>query len=69
METIFRLLPGVVCVGGMALCMVLMGGMRRRSSSADATKNLAGSKDVAALRDEVARLRSELEQRVGQPVS
>ena len=69
MDTIFRLLPGFVCVGGMALCMIMMGGMHRRSSNADATKDPAGSEDVSALRDEVARLRSELEQREANRVS
>lgn len=69
MDTVFRVLPGFICVGGMALCMVMMGGMHRRSSGSDKTADSAAPDDVAALRDEVARLRSELDEREHRPVA
>lgn len=56
------LLPALFCVGGMALCFTLMSRMHR--GGAQSASGAAGpSEDVTALREEVARLRSDLEAR------
>lgn len=69
MDTILRFLPGLACIGGMALCLAMMGGMHRRSSGTGDAAESTQSSDVEGLRDEVAQLRSELEQRKADSVS
>ena len=56
MRTLISFLPVAACAGGMVLCMVLMRGGHK--SSAPETSDTAA--EVAALRDEVARLRADL---------
>jgi hypothetical protein len=57
METLLFLLPGLGCAVGMALCMGLMAfGMR---SHGHGTGDDQAQAELAALRDEVARLRNE----------
>ena len=52
-------LPAIACVGGMALCMWLM----RRSMHRDPSPRPEHGNELAALRAEVAALRSDAESR------
>ena len=54
------LLPGAVCIGGMYVCMRMMAGRGRRSDTGS-DSNAEAPREVAALRDEVERLRTLVE--------
>lgn len=58
MEVLLSFLPLIGCGVMMALCMGLMGGARRRRRNGE-PEQVTGGREVAALRDEVARLRAE----------
>lgn len=55
MRTLITFLPVVACAGGMVLCMVLM----RVGHKTPAAERSDTAAEVAALRDEVARLRAD----------
>lgn len=57
MEVVLSFLPLVGCAVMMALCMGLMG--RRHRGDANAVSEAASADEVAALREEVERLRAE----------
>ncbi len=59
MEVLLTFLPLLGCALMMAVCMGLMGGFRRRRGSAAPEEVPPTAEEVAALRDEVARLRAE----------
>lgn len=61
MNALRSLLPLVGCGVMMAVCMGLMGGKRRSRGSVEAqpAPTREGDPEVAALREEVARLRAE----------
>lgn len=58
MEVLLSFLPLAGCAVVMALCMGLMGGARRRRSGSQPEAQIASAEKVAALREEVARLRA-----------
>ena len=59
MDALLFLLPAAGCAVMMVACMALMGRMHRRPRRTDTDA------EVAALRDEVARLRAESDHAVG----
>lgn len=59
MEVLLSFLPLVGCAVMMALCMGLMGGARRRRGGTIPEVQAPSAEEVAALREEVARLRAE----------
>ena len=71
MESLLVALPGLACAGGMGLMMVLM--MRSQPSRSDARRSSdqeaagpglpSAEEQIAQLRDELARLRAEHDQR------
>lgn len=65
MEVLLSFLPLAGCAVMMALCMGLMGGLRRRRGTANPESEPASTEEVTALRDEVARLRAERPADVG----
>lgn len=63
MRTLFSFLPAVVCMGGMFLCMRMMMGGHKSTSSTTPDQAGASTPDSASelteLREELARLRAE----------
>ena len=60
MNVLFGLLPAAMCIGGMYACMRMMGHLGRKTGGKD-TSQTDSPEEVAALRDEVQRLRSLVE--------
>lgn len=63
METLVYYLPAAACVGGMLLCMFMMGRGRATGEQASGTTALpahSNDDEVARLRAEVDELRAEL---------
>jgi hypothetical protein len=67
--TPFLYLPSFACVGGMALCMWLMmrGGQSRSSIKLAETASQNHTSEVTELRQEIARLRTEIQSRQSEP--
>lgn len=59
MEVLLSLLPLVGCAVIMALCMGVMGGARRHRGATEPEPQAPSADEVAALREEVPRLRAE----------
>ena len=64
MNVLFGLLPAAACIGGMYVCMRMMGHLGRKTDMND-TSHTESPEEVAALRDEVRRLRSLVESHEG----
>lgn len=54
------LLPALLCGGGMVVCFLLMSRMRGKSHDQAPSTDASSTDDVAALRQEVERLRAEV---------
>ena len=59
MDVLLSFLPLLGCAAMMALCMGLVGGARRAKGATAHDQALPTAAEVAALREEVARLRAE----------
>ena len=54
------LLPVLLCGGGMVLCFVMMNRMHGEDHGQAPSSDGAGTEEVAALREELTRLRAEV---------
>lgn len=64
MDTLVYYLPAVACVGGMLLCMFMMGrGRSARERGSESVATPATDEEIARLRDELDALRAELDRR------
>lgn len=61
MRTLLTYLPGLVCAGGMFLCMRMMrGGSKDESCHAENKEASVNTEEMAELHEEVTRLRAEI---------
>ena len=62
MRTLATYLPGLICAGGMLLCMQMMrhGSKSNASCHETSKQETASSAEMAELREEITRLRAEL---------
>ena len=63
MGSVIRVLPGLVCGGAMASCMWFMVRGRRHGGAAEDGAKSSQHPDVKELRDEIARLRAQVQSR------
>lgn len=66
MEILLGFLPAALCVGGMFLCFRMMSG-GHSSAAAPVAQPRENTSEVASLRDEVARLRNQLDSGTSAP--
>lgn len=61
MRTLTAYLPGLVCAGGMLLCMRMMSrGSKKGESCHGSTQQRTSKEELAELHEEVTRLRAEV---------
>ncbi len=69
MGHLFPYLPSFACVGGMGLCMWLMmrGGKSRNTTKQTEAPDQTHTSEVTELRQEIVRLRTEIQSRQSEP--